>query len=145
MEPMQYALFPIIRSSMPPPPILTWKSNTVAGIAHYMLPPRLGGVTDDMTKPFTADEVKDGRPYEITGRILELPGLPRMYDWELHPQDASFMGGKPGVAFEMGNINFMCACPSPSRYEDRPMRNAAFQWPSGTRRYHLSRRSGLRQ
>lgn len=103
---MQYALYEIIRGVKPAPAILAWKSNTVSGIAPYLLPPRLGGVEADMITPFTEDEIKNGRSYNVSGKVVQVAGLPAMYDWELHPQDCTFMGGKPGTSFYMGNLNF---------------------------------------
>lgn len=103
---MQYALYEVVRELTPSTEILAWKSNTVAGIAQFLLPPSLGGVHDDMLTPFTPDEIKNGRPYTIEGRLLELPGLPPLYDYELHPQDCSFFFNKPGIIFYMANLNF---------------------------------------
>lgn len=102
---MQLALFPVIRSSVPAIPLYCFQPAAAAGMAQFMLPPHLGGLADDLVAPFTEDEQKDGRPYDITGKVIKTAGLPDMYDYELHPADTSMMGAKPGVFFYMANLN----------------------------------------
>lgn len=102
---MQFALFSIIRSTPSPPPIYDFQSSAAAGIAHFLLPPQFGGIPDDIAAPFNEDEKISGRPFSITGKVIKTPGLPDMYDHEIHPADTTFFLAKPGVFFYIGNLN----------------------------------------
>ena len=106
---MQYALFPTIRASKPSPPIFVWQSAAASGGAQLLLPPHLGGVPDDLVTTFTPEERKHGRPFSITGSVINTPGLPPMYDWELHPADTDFFQVKTGTFFEIANLNMRLA------------------------------------
>lgn len=102
---MEFPLFPVIRASQPAPPIFVYQSSAAAGIAQFLLPPHLGGISEDLVTPFNDDERKNGRPFDISGKIIKTPGLPAMYDWELHPADTSYFGVKPGFLFWVANMN----------------------------------------
>lgn len=102
---IQYALFPIIRASKPSPLIFVWQSAAASGGAQLLLPPHLGGIPDDLVTAFTPEERKHGLPFSITGSVINTPGLPPMYDWELHPANTDFFQVKTGVFFEISNYN----------------------------------------
>ena len=89
---LQYALFRSIRAVAPSPPLFVWQSGAAAGIIHYLFPPRLGGASTDFLTDFTPEERKTGRPFKVTGHVINSPGLPPMYDWELHPADIPHIG-----------------------------------------------------
>ena len=56
------------------------------GALLAFLPKAWGGMGDDLRAPFTAEEWKMGKPYQCTGRVLNIDNLPTMYDWECWPQ-----------------------------------------------------------
>lgn len=106
---MEFALFPIIRSSTPAPPIYAFQSSAAAGINQFLLPSRFGGHGHDLASPFTEEEKKNGRPLKITGAVMKTPGIPNMYDYELYPADTSLFGAKPGIFFYVGNVTMQYA------------------------------------
>lgn len=92
---MQYALFDIIRSSKPAPPILLWQFGSAAGLAAGgLLTPRIKGSKLDavLFDEFTPEEQAAGRDLLITGEVINVPGLPQMYDWENYPYVLPWMG-----------------------------------------------------
>lgn len=107
---MQFALFDVIRAGADAPPIYAFQSSAGAGVAHHLLPPAFGGGADDLAAPFNAAEQAHGRRYGVSGKIVKTPGLPDVYDWELHPADTSVTGMVPGVFPYIANLNMQCVC-----------------------------------
>lgn len=91
---MQYALFSTIRSRDPAPPIVLWQTLPVAGLAlgGLLAAAAPGSLHDAIFAEFSDEERLNGREIPTTGMILDIPGLPRMYDWELCPYVMPYLG-----------------------------------------------------
>jgi hypothetical protein len=109
LDGFQYPWFSIIRSTTTssPIPILTWWVGFSGGMIHGCLSEKYGGENHLALPEFTEEEVKLGRPNPPTGKLLQLRGLPPMYDWEMYPE--LIAGAKeikePGTIFK-GLHNF---------------------------------------
>lgn len=82
-----YPLLPSIRAALPSVPILAWVSSSAAGLIALSLPGQEGGWQIDQFPEFTpAERAAGGRDLGVSGKVLNIPGLPAMYDWEHFPQ-----------------------------------------------------------
>lgn len=85
---VQNALFPLIRSftsATPAPSIYAWQFGAAAGLAVtgiFSSTPE-NAERDPLVRAYSDEEKLHGRQLPVTGRIIDSPGLPRMYDWEL--------------------------------------------------------------
>ncbi|PPQ70942.1 hypothetical protein CVT25_013291 [Psilocybe cyanescens] len=75
-------------------PILSWYSGHVATIIRLFGPETLGGLDNLAAKieaeatrrGVTAEEIGDSVLTHTEGKIIKIPGIPEMYDWEFFPQ-----------------------------------------------------------
>ncbi|KZW02221.1 UDP-Glycosyltransferase/glycogen phosphorylase [Exidia glandulosa HHB12029] len=76
-----YAWHPTLRKVSPDVPLLWYNSGTAAGIGYLVHP---GGRYGDSAASLGPED--PDRSPEFTGRVVKLPGLPAMHDWEFVPQ-----------------------------------------------------------
>ncbi|KAF8542582.1 hypothetical protein BDD12DRAFT_876041 [Trichophaea hybrida] len=72
-----------MRSTVSPPPILQWMMGFTGGFVRITGPASMGGRGDNLRSP---PDCAGGGNEPIEGAVIEVPGMPPMYDWEFFPQ-----------------------------------------------------------
>ena len=80
----------IVKSKMrTPAPILLWMPHFSGAFLRAAGPEFLGGNGDYLRAVVDEDLEYIGEPGQeqnIEGKIINIPGMPKMYDWEFYPQ-----------------------------------------------------------
>jgi hypothetical protein len=63
-----------------------WIVSFSGGIMLATLPDSQGGVGDTLRSDWTEEEIQNGKPHKMEGKVVQFGGLPPMYDWEHSPQ-----------------------------------------------------------
>ncbi|KAK7029551.1 hypothetical protein VNI00_014428 [Paramarasmius palmivorus] len=81
-------------------PILLWFTSTAGTATHFVGPEELGGGPDfvdliDKETKLSGRPFKDVAPkliFPVKGEVIQLPGYPALYDYELTPQETNMPG-----------------------------------------------------
>ncbi|KAK7463059.1 hypothetical protein VKT23_007645 [Stygiomarasmius scandens] len=104
VDPSQGYVFEAVREVTLPSgriPIFSWMTATIGACLYYFGPKSLGGIGPSglldmkMIKGFTEeDKVRFGDPTlgQLTGKLVEIPGVPTMYDYEYRSQEINVQG-----------------------------------------------------
>ncbi|KAF9557508.1 UDP-Glycosyltransferase/glycogen phosphorylase [Agrocybe pediades] len=97
-------------------PIFGWLTGKAASLIRLFGPESLGGFGDlgarveaEATRlGVTPAEIGDKLYQETTGKVIRLPGVPEMYDYEFFPQELPF--NIPVTELFKGSYNFLREC-----------------------------------